>query len=215
MFKNRCRGKKSEAQTEEVKALLIKVARQHFAQHGYQGASLKDIAHQAHVAGSLINYHFTDKDGLFRACTEVFAKSRMEAINRILGEPKSREDMRVRLQIFVEEMVHSIADDPYSFEIIDREMKAGNERILELFHDTLLQSFKNVVTFFEQAKANGLLKPDLDPFCTSILLFNSTCESARKDHLCQRFFGFSMTQPDWRKKFVEHVVNLFMNGVMK
>ena len=207
--------KKSEAQTEEIKGQLLKVARKHFAQHGYQGASLKEIAKEANVAGSLINYHYGDKEGLFRCCTEVFAKTRMEAIIRILDEPQSREDVRVRLQIFVEEIMVSMSDDPHGFDIMDREMKAGNVRVLELFHDTLLQSFKKVVVFFSQAKEKGLLRLDVDPLCVAMLLFTSACDSARKDFLLLRFYGLSITQVDWRKKFVEHVVNLFMNGVMK
>lgn len=214
MIRLRCKGKKSEAQTDEIKRDILKIARKHFAVDGYEGASLKKIANEAEIAGSLINYHYGDKEGLFKACTEIFAHSRLEAINRILAEPKTREDMRVRLEIFVEEMLVSIVADPYGFDIIDREMRSGNERVLQLFHDTLLQAFKNVVKFFAQAQENGLMKPGQDPLVVAILLFNSTCDSARKDFLAKRFFNISFEQPDWRKKFVEHVVSLFMNGVI-
>jgi AcrR family transcriptional regulator len=210
----RCKGKKSEAQTDEIKRQILLVARKHFALQGYEGASLKAIAAEADVAGSLLNYHYNGKEGLFKACTEIFAYGRLEAINRILAEPKSREDMRVRLEIFVEEMLVSIVADPYGFDIIDREMRSGNERVLQLFHDTLLQAFKNVVKFFAQAQDNGLMKPGYDPLIVAILLFNSTCDSARKDFLAKKFFDISFEDRDWRKKFVEHVVALFMNGVI-
>jgi TetR/AcrR family transcriptional regulator len=199
----------------DVKEAMLKAARKHFALHGYQGASLKDIAAEAGVANSLINYHFTDKQGLFKACTELFAHGRMQAINRLLAEPKSREDFRVRLELFVEEMFESIISDPFGFDIIDREIQARNPMIIKLFEETMLKAFKNVVQFFQVAQQNGLIKPELDPLIVASLLFTSTCDSGRKDFMAQTFFNISFSDPVWRKKFTTHVVNLFLEGVMK
>jgi hypothetical protein len=87
--------------------------------------------------------------------------------------------------------------------------------IVQLFQETLLQAFKNVVGFFNQAQVNGLLRPELDPIIVASLLFTSTCDSARKDFLAKKFFPFSLEQPEWRKKFAQHIVGLFLNGVVK
>jgi AcrR family transcriptional regulator len=209
------KSKRSELPPDELKASILSEARRHFSQHGFQGASLKDIAADAGVANSLINYHFKDKEGLFKACCEVFAHARMQAINRLLGEPHSRDEMRVRLELFVDEMFSSILADPYGFEMIDREMRAGNNMILDLFQGTLLQAFNNVVQFFTQAQNNGLLKDNADPVIVAALLFTATCDSARKDFMAKKFFTFSLEQPAWRKKFSSQIVNLFLNGVIK
>jgi AcrR family transcriptional regulator len=211
---SKAKGKREEV-PEELSSAILNSARKHFSLHGFQGASLKDIAHEAGVANSLINYHFKDKEGLFKACIEVFAHSRMEAVNRLLAEPKSRDELRVRLELFVDEMFSSILSDPYGFDMIDREMRSGNAMIFQLFQETLLQAFKNVVLFFTQAQSNGLLKADVDPVIVASLLFTSTCDSARKDFLAKKFFTFSLDQPEWRKKFSQHIVNLFLNGVVK
>src|SRR3989344_1408519 len=96
----RRKGKKPDQSSEELKFRITEVARKHFAMHGMNGASLKDIAAEAQVAGSLINYHFKDKEGLFRACIEPFARGRMEAIQRILSEPQNRDELKVRLELF-------------------------------------------------------------------------------------------------------------------
>lgn len=199
----------------EIKDLILKVARKHFAVHGFQGASLKDIASEVGVAGSLINYHFSGKEGLFKACTELFAHSRMEAINRLLDEPHNLTEFRVRLELFVDEMFVSIVSDPYGFDIIDREIRSENPLVLKLFEETLLQAFKNVVMFFQRAQQNGIIRGDLDPIIVASVLFTSTCDSARKDILAKRFFGNSLADPVWRKKFMQHLVSLFLQGVLK
>jgi TetR/AcrR family transcriptional regulator len=203
------------AEQADVKLTILEKAREHFSQHGYQGASLKDIAKDAGVASSLINYHFGDKEGLFKSCLEIFARGRLEAINRLLAEPKSRDDMRVRLELFVDEMITSILADPHGFTLLDREMNSGHELILKLFQETLLPIFMSVVQFFSQAEANGLVREGTDPIILAGLLFSMTCDNARKDFIARKFFPFSLEQPEWRKKFTNQLVSMFLNGVVK
>jgi AcrR family transcriptional regulator len=209
------KGKKPELSSEELKAKICAVARKHFAMQGVAGASLKHIAAEAQVAGSLINYHFKDKDGLFRSCIEPFARGRMEAIQRILGDPKTAEEMRVRLELFIEEMQASVIADKDNFEILDREMRSQNPMVLKIFEETLLLAFKSVVHFFRKAQQNGLIVEELDPMILSSMLFTTTCDSARKDLLGKKFFNVSFEQAEWRHKFAQQVAAIFLKGVLK
>lgn len=211
----KAKGKKPELSSEELKTKIQAIGRKHFAMHGMAGTSLKDIANEADVAGSLINYHYTDKEGLFRACIEPFTRGRSEAIQRILSEPRNAEEMRVRLELFIEEMQSSVLSDRDNFEIIDREMRSENPIILKVFEDTMLISFKSVIEFFRKAQANGLIIDDADPMILASILFTSTCDSARKSHLGKRFFNVSFEQADWRRKFAKQIADLFLRGVMK
>ncbi|MGE3681455.1 MAG: TetR/AcrR family transcriptional regulator [Bdellovibrionales bacterium] len=199
--------------SEDLKALIVRIARKHFATHGYYGASLKAIAEEAKVANSLINYHFSDRQGLFRSCIVPFLHNRMESIQRILREPHSREDLRVRLELFVEEMLDAIRVDPHGFDILNREIKAGNVEILEVFEETVLEAFRLAVVFFEQAKANGLLRPEMDPQIMSLLLVSATCDAPRKEMIMKRLFNRSLEEADFRKSLVQHVVVFFLSGV--
>lgn len=49
---------------------LITVAIQQFGEHGFDGASTRDIAAAAETTMSNITYHFGGKDGLYRAAAE-------------------------------------------------------------------------------------------------------------------------------------------------
>ena len=209
------KGKDSEQTSEELRAAILKIARKHFALHGFQGASLKNIAEEAGVANSLLNYHFTDKPGLFKQCIELFAQARMEALGRILGEPKTHDELKVRLELFVDEIIRSVMDDPHGFDIIQQEIKAGNPMIFEIFKNTMLKGFNGLVLFFTQAQKNDLIQPDLDPMILAGILFSMTCEAPRKDILNQTFFKVSFTQSEWRQKFSRHVVTVMLNGVLK
>lgn len=201
--------------SEDVKTKILRCAREQFAKNGFYGANLKDIAKSSGVANSLVNYHFNNKEELFRTCIELFAKDRVEAIKKILSIPKNREEMRVRLEIFVDEMLYSYTLDPHGFEIIHQEVKAQNPIIMKLFKETFLVAFKQVCIFFEKSQEAGLIDKSKDPLIISMLLFSSTCDTAQNDHLGEQFFDVSLKDKKWREKVSFHIVELFMSGVVK
>lgn len=211
----KAKGKKPEMTSEEVREQILKVAGKHFSEHGFQGASLKDIAAEAGVAGSLINYHFKDKAGLFSRYIEAFNADRREAIKRILAKPETRDEMKVRIQLFVEEMIASVTSEPHTYEVISREMRAGNPAVLEAFKSTVLATFQVVVDFFEYGKKKGLIRPEVDAKVIAGTLFSCSCDSPSKDHINKQFFNRTLEDPAYRKMYCSNIVELFMQGVTK
>lgn len=209
------RGKKVEANSEELREQILKVAGRHFADHGFQGASLKSIAEEAGVAGSLINYHFQDKAGLFERYIAEFGADRHDAIKRILNKPETQDEMKVRIQLFVEEMIASVCSAPHNYEILNREMRSGNPAVLDAFEKTILTTFQVVVDFFEHAKKAGLVRAEADSAILAGSLFACSSDSACKDHLSKRFMGRTLQDPQYRKTYCTNIVDLFMQGVSK
>lgn len=58
----------SDAQTK--RELIVEVAMRHFAEHGYRGARVEDIAAEVGVAKGTVFLHFGTKEGLFLATFE-------------------------------------------------------------------------------------------------------------------------------------------------
>lgn len=58
----------SNAQTK--RELIVEVAMRHFAEHGYRGARVEDIAAEVGVAKGTVFLHFGTKEGLFLAAFE-------------------------------------------------------------------------------------------------------------------------------------------------
>lgn len=93
----------SAAQKEEGRKRLLEAAAQHFAQHGYDGASIDRIAIAAGFAkGSLYNY-FESKGELFgevlaEACRRAAERYRAQAVK---GSVRERLDALVRADLSV------------------------------------------------------------------------------------------------------------------
>ena len=56
--------------TENTKNRLLKIARRHFTEYGYYGASLEYIVDEAGVTRGALYHHFQNKLGLFKAVYE-------------------------------------------------------------------------------------------------------------------------------------------------
>lgn len=70
----------TEKELNETKDKILTVARVLFADHGFEGTSVRDIAKAADVNVASVNYHFTSKEGLF---AEILQKSYLECSNDI------------------------------------------------------------------------------------------------------------------------------------
>ncbi len=72
---------------------LIELAEELFAQRGYRGASMEELARRAGVTKPVVYELFGNKDGLFRACVERSAERLAEQVAsavRAQSEPEAR-----------------------------------------------------------------------------------------------------------------------------
>ncbi len=60
----------STQDTRSKKDLIVEVAMRHFAEHGFRGARVEDIASEVGVAKGTVFLHFGSKEGLFLAAYE-------------------------------------------------------------------------------------------------------------------------------------------------
>ncbi|CAB3791098.1 CerR family C-terminal domain-containing protein [Pararobbsia alpina] len=58
---------------DETRLRIIEAAIELFGEHGFEGASTRDIAARAGVNAPALQYYFENKEGVFRACAEYIA----------------------------------------------------------------------------------------------------------------------------------------------
>jgi AcrR family transcriptional regulator len=70
-------------QTEATRSALLEAARVSFAEHGYEGTSLDDVARAARTTKGAVYHHFADKRALFRTVYDQLAS---ELVAQIVAE---------------------------------------------------------------------------------------------------------------------------------
>ena len=201
--------------TKNTEASLLEAAKKVFARKGYDGATVKELAEAAGVNVSLVSYHFDGKDGLYRACLENFGRGRLAAAERVLKDPQSLEDFRVRLQLFAEEFLNCHLQEPEITSILHRECSVEKSITKDLFKGVFFKVFETLTGFVENGQKRGFLRSDLNPHVSCMLFMGGLIHSVRMDSLSKENFGVSLSDPPFRDLLVTHALRNLIEGIAK
>ena len=138
----------------DAKQNLLYAGTRLFAEHGFAGASVRDICAEAGVGRNMIHHYFGNKDGLLQAILDAFSTSSFAPAIRLLAKPAgSVEEFRLKLELFIAEVFEVLISNAQIFRIVSRE--AGSLLPLTELRDSL-------VTYLCAAKDAGFIAADLD-----------------------------------------------------
>ncbi|OIQ40076.1 MAG: hypothetical protein BM560_13830 [Roseobacter sp. MedPE-SWde] len=81
--------------TRQTRNDLLKVARRHFAERGYQGTSLADVAAELGVSKQALLHHFKSKPLLYRACLDLLNQ---DLLHLLFTAMEGTEDADLQLE---------------------------------------------------------------------------------------------------------------------
>jgi TetR/AcrR family transcriptional regulator, regulator of cefoperazone and chloramphenicol sensitivity len=124
------------ARGDETRHRIIEAAIELFGEHGFEGASTRDIAARAGVNAPALQYYFENKEGVYRACVEALAddawttfKPAIEHAQKALGENADTAaliDAFIRIQETIADGAFAKANNPGRHLFFARE-QAGHE----------------------------------------------------------------------------------------
>lgn len=202
-----------KAHPSDSREALLQAAKRVFAQKGFEGATVKDLADEAGVNVSLISYHFGGKENLYRACLESFGHERVEAAERVLKSPSSLEDFTIRLKLFGEEIIDIHQRDENVCKLIHRAIDTCDPVSVDIFKDVFIRIFAALQNFISEAQKAGLVRSELDSECAAALIFGALVHIVRMEDLRQRIGLDSIFDPVFREKVLEHWVETQTQGV--
>lgn len=135
---------------EEVKARILSAAMSAFASHGFEGASVRKIATEAHVNLSLLLYHFKSKEELWTATMEdAFTKSEAKIAERDVYLHLSASE---QLRHAIVDIVRRFADTPELPRLITHEANQISERLLWMHERYLKHRSHNLISLILRAQ---------------------------------------------------------------
>lgn len=156
--------------TDAARRILI-AARALFAERGYEGVSIRDIAERAKVSKANVFHHFTNKMGLYRAVLED-SSSMFEQVREQLnhGDAPARE----RLQRFAHEHLQLMLRDPHSVDLFMRQMMSTPDNAQRsLAENNVVDGFRGLIQRLEDMRLRGELADDLDPLVLALVIIGA------------------------------------------
>ena len=136
---------------------ILDAATELFAEKGFSGVSVQEIAVRAGTHKTTVLYHFATKDALHEAVLD----QALGRIAEVMGEFLAGEFRRDRVAYLLDQMLAFYAEHPSLARLLERELlePTGSEAYLERFVDPI---YVPAVASFERAIQAGHIRP-VDP----------------------------------------------------
>jgi TetR/AcrR family transcriptional regulator len=140
---------------------VLDAATELFAERGFAGVSIQEIADAAHTHKTTVLYHFGTKEALYTAVLD----EALEQIARVMADFMSGgfqvERLRERVAYLIDQVQAHYAERPAHARLLERELLEAQvpDTYLDHFVERIYQP---AVAGLEQAAARGIIRP-IDP----------------------------------------------------
>jgi TetR/AcrR family transcriptional regulator len=187
---------------------LIKVATPLFAEKGFNGVSVREIANSAGVNVSMISYYFGGKEGLYGAVlNEQFAVfHRVAEIARMDVEPLKK------FELYVRGTIARYRQNPHLLRFYTSELTNPTPCFATIVKPAIQEVVRSLQDFFTDGLSHHRFRDGLDPTDTALALagminFYFLLQPATED----------LIDPSPRRdeELIRHIMDIFTNGVLK
>ncbi len=177
-----------------------------FAQHGFSGVSIRQIANAVDISIATLYYHFPDKKALYLKSIEYAFSDKAQAITDVMNTPGTKEE---RLKLFVLRFTELMSNDRNFRLLFQRELLDADSSRLQLLAERVFkEQFQNVVNLAKE------ISPKCDPHLMAIsmvglILFHLETTPLRV------FLPEGREEHNQPEIIAQHVYMLLKNGVLK
>ena len=143
---------------EDKRRLLLDAAVHVFAQRGYHGSRVGDIAEEAGVAHGLLYHYFSSKEDVLRT---VFRENFVELLGRFRAVEESDEPAPDKLEGIAKILLRTWRNDPDLVTVMVREVARSPQ--LQGQIEEVREAFAVTQRVIEQGQREGTFRPDVDP----------------------------------------------------
>jgi AcrR family transcriptional regulator len=199
---------RSKTDDPEARAKILAAAEQLFAEHGFAGVGVRQIAAAAGVNGAMIHYYFGNKESLYSAIIENAAATVRGLIAEAITSATTLEE---RLTRFVKAYAGYLFGHPHLARILSREMLAGGKHIMEIIPKYATTNYGMLREAMAEGIRSGELR-DIDVDLAPISLIGMIIVF----QLIRPLIAIGLGKIQFDDRFIErlavHTVNLFLNG---
>jgi AcrR family transcriptional regulator len=184
---------------ERTQAEILEVARREFAEHGYSGARVDEIAEQTRTTKRMLYYYFGSKEGLYTAVLErAYAEIRDAERELEVEHLEPPEAIRCLAQLtFDHHEAHQDFIRLVSIENIHRAEHMRDGR----FADLNTPALDLIARILARGRADGSFTRDADPVDVHMMISAFCVFRVANRHTWEALFGRDLTDAQLRERY--------------
>ena len=151
---------------KDKRTLILDAAIRVFAEHGYHGARVGDIAEDAGVAHGLLYHYFASKDEVLRT---IFVENWGELIGRFRAVEDADESASEKLEGIAKILLRTWRNHPALVTVMVREVARSQQ--LQAQVTEVREAFAIVERVIEQGQTQGTFRADVDAQLASWIFY--------------------------------------------
>ena len=186
---------------------ILAAALEVFAERGFDGARMRDIAERAGANLGLLTYYFTDKEELWKAAvTHAFAELGAE-LSEVL--PGGGDDVAA-LERIVRRFVGFVARRPAFMQLMNDEGKRDSARMRWLADTHVRPLYEGMRQRIERAQARGVL-PTMPSVHLHYIVLGAAGLIFSQRAECRRIAGVDPTDPAFAEAHADAILRLLVD----
>ena len=204
----------SQTQSIPTRQLILDAAVSEFWEHGFRGASVRNICARAGASSNAITYHFGSKEKLYQEIVDQFAALQLEhAQSALSGELRSQEEFEIRLEMFLTQLLEVYLKSRETLLIVLREFEQLTPESDDSAIRELVEVNHSLSKYIQNAKAKGFVREDIDTDLVAGTLLDRLINQARFAHTHKQFHDVTTLDPEYRIYWVRASLNLVLEGM--
>ncbi|MBS1639805.1 MAG: TetR/AcrR family transcriptional regulator [Bacteroidetes bacterium] len=188
-----------------------------FAEKGFEGASVRDLATQADVNIAMVNYYFGTKEGLFQQIVETRMATTRDKIEEIAANKTLSEIEKVDL--IIELYVEGFLSQPGFHKMIQQEMLVTKR---EGMHEKLINTFIQNTNNFNSIIEKGIRKKvftKVDAPLVFATIIGTVNQILKSKIVCNVFAGYNKNydpykDEQFKKRLITHIKQLIHSHLL-
>lgn len=191
---------------------ILKAAATLFAQQGFAGTSFGAVAAAAGQSKALVQYHFPNKDALWRESIRHILAQRTTTLPQylepgVLAQLDEHEQSRMIHTLCKQLLLFSLRH-PEWIRILYQEAAQPGPRLDWLIDECLRQDFHNGKAMIQLAQARGLLPKEVDPMHLLHVLSGAVFHLVNIAPLIQRVLDEDVTSDTYINQYVDSFIGM-------
>lgn len=204
-------GRPSRAGAAMSREALLQQAFTAFAQHGYDGVSLRQLAQDCGVSDSLLSHHFGSKQELWHeAADSVFGPLYQRMVQTL--ESIAADNIALRLRQNLTAALRLMATEAEAMAFMFRENDSDSPRAQYLREHYLLPYIRRIHALVDQATAQGLMRKLSHEACTGIVL--GVTRMLVQPGLYRPMLAPHLATPERMAAYIDDIVTIFYDGLL-